>query len=141
MPVREQFKVDLRGILDILGHHLYSSGRVYLRELIQNAYDAIKARAELGHDVEGAIEIEPAMGYEKLVVRDNGIGLSADEMRNLLSMIGGTSKGEVVGGRRRVPRPVRYRAAVLLPGRGLDRGDFAVRAGVGGADDALVRHE
>ena len=100
MPVREQFKVDLRGILDILGHHLYSSGRVYLRELIQNAYDAIKARAELGHDVEGAIEIEPAMGYEKLVVRDNGIGLSADEMRNLLSMIGGTSKGEVVGGRR-----------------------------------------
>jgi HSP90 family molecular chaperone len=27
-PVREQFRVDLRGIVDILSHHLYSSERV-----------------------------------------------------------------------------------------------------------------
>ena len=45
----EQFRVDLRGIVNILSHHLYRSERVYLRELIQNAHDAIVARAHLGH--------------------------------------------------------------------------------------------
>ena len=90
--MREQFRVDLRGIVDVIGHHLYSSERVYLRELVQNARDAVTARAELGHDVEGLIEIEPAWGTYPLIVRDNGIGLTADDMRNLLSMIGSTSK-------------------------------------------------
>jgi molecular chaperone HtpG len=90
--MREQFRVDLRGLVDVLSHHLYSSERIYLRELVQNARDAITARAELGHDVEGLIEIEPAWGTDPLIVRDNGIGLTADDMRKLLSMIGSTSK-------------------------------------------------
>lgn len=39
-----------------------------------------------------SIEVEPAVGYGQLVVRDNGVGLTADEMYSLLSMIGSTSK-------------------------------------------------
>ena len=35
--MREQFQVDLRGLVDVLSHHLYSSERIYLRELVQNA--------------------------------------------------------------------------------------------------------
>ena len=38
------FQVDLRGIVDLLSHHLYGSPRVYIRELLQNAADAITAR-------------------------------------------------------------------------------------------------
>ena len=38
------FQVDLRGVVDLLSHHLYSSPRVYLRELLQNAVDATTAR-------------------------------------------------------------------------------------------------
>ena len=38
------FQVDLRGIVDLLSHHLYASPRVYVRELLQNAVDAITAR-------------------------------------------------------------------------------------------------
>src|SRR5204863_27344 len=38
------FQVDLRGLVDLLSHHLYSSPKVYLRELLQNAVDAITAR-------------------------------------------------------------------------------------------------
>ena len=90
--MREQFRVDLRGLVEVLSHHLYSSERVYLRELVQNARDAVAARVELGHDIEGLIEIEPAWGTDPLIVRDNGIGLTADDMRTLLSMIGSTSK-------------------------------------------------
>jgi molecular chaperone HtpG len=90
--MREQFKVDLRGLVEILSHHLYRSERVYLRELMQNAHDAIKAREQLGHDFSGRIEIVPARGYEQLIVRDNGVGLTSDDMRALLSIIGSTSK-------------------------------------------------
>ena len=90
--MREQFRVDLRGLVEVLSHHLYSSERVYLRELVQNARDAVAARVEFGHDIEGLIEIEPAWGTDPLIVRDNGIGLTAEDMRTLLSMIGSTSK-------------------------------------------------
>ena len=38
------FQVDLRGVVDLLSHHLYGSPRVYVRELLQNAVDAITAR-------------------------------------------------------------------------------------------------
>ncbi|MFD6726415.1 HSP90 family protein, partial [Streptomyces sp. NPDC060131] len=41
------FQVDLRGLVDLLSHHLYSSPRVYLRELLQNAVDALTARHSL----------------------------------------------------------------------------------------------
>lgn len=99
--MREQFQVDLRGLVDVLSHHLYSSERIYLRELVQNARDAITARAELGPGVEGLIEIEPAFGTEPLIVRDNGIGLTSDDMRALLSMIGGTNKRDAFAMARR----------------------------------------
>jgi hypothetical protein len=39
-----QFQVDLRGVIDLLSRHIYSGPRVYLRELLQNAVDAISAR-------------------------------------------------------------------------------------------------
>ena len=87
--MREQFRVDLRGLVDVLSHHLYSSERVYLRELVQNARDAIAARTELVGEHRGAVEICPAWGADPLIVRDNGIGLTAEDMR---AMIGSTSK-------------------------------------------------
>jgi molecular chaperone HtpG len=99
--MREQFTVDLRGLVEILSHHLYRNERVYLRELVQNAHDAIQARAALGHEVDGEIEIVPARGYEQLVVRDNGIGLTESDMRALLSIIGSTSKRSDVAAVRR----------------------------------------
>jgi len=43
----QQFQVDLRGVVDLLSRHIYSSPRVYLRELMQNARDAITARREV----------------------------------------------------------------------------------------------
>ena len=41
------FQVDLKGIIRLLSENLYSSGDVFLRELLQNAVDAIAARREL----------------------------------------------------------------------------------------------
>lgn len=38
------FQVNLGGVLDVLANHLYSSEQVFIRELLQNACDAIAAR-------------------------------------------------------------------------------------------------
>ena len=43
----EKFQVDLSGMVDLLSHHLYSGPQVFIRELLQNAVDAIAARREL----------------------------------------------------------------------------------------------
>ena len=60
--MREQFQVDLRGIVDLLSQHLYSSNRVYLRELMQNARDAIAARAQLEPGLAGSSRSCPRAG-------------------------------------------------------------------------------
>jgi molecular chaperone HtpG len=89
--VEQAFQVDLRGVVDLLSRHLYSSPRVYLRELLQNAVDAITARGE----GPGEIGIETAEGV--LRVHDTGIGLTEDEVHALLATIGRSSKRDELG--------------------------------------------
>ncbi|MFT7642589.1 MAG: molecular chaperone HtpG [Pirellulaceae bacterium] len=90
------FQVNLRGVIDLLSDHLYSGPQVYLRELMQNSVDAITARQnrEAGHD--GLIKMEVvASGDERpptIVVHDNGIGLTEDEVHQFLATIGQSSK-------------------------------------------------
>lgn len=90
---RQQFLVNLRGIVEILSHHLYSSPRVYVRELLQNARDAVVARAAADASAPpGRVEIVIDEDDRSVVVRDNGVGLNATGMRELLATIGATSK-------------------------------------------------
>ena len=51
------FQVDLRGLVDLLSQHLYSSPRVYIRELLQNAVDATTARRQHDPSAPSAIRI------------------------------------------------------------------------------------
>lgn len=96
----EAFQVDLRGVVDLLARHLYSSPRVYLRELLQNGVDAITARQALGTDAPERIELRPLPGGG-LEVADTGIGLTAADARELLATIGRSSKRDVeLGGGR-----------------------------------------
>lgn len=89
------FQVDLRGLVDLLSHHLYSSPRVYLRELLQNAVDAVTARRAADPAAPDRIrlyaapEAEPAGG---LRVEDSGVGLTEAEVHELLATIGRSSK-------------------------------------------------
>lgn len=89
-----RFQVDLRGIIDLLANHLYSSPRVYVRELLQNCVDAITARTAMEPEHEGRIDIEITedKGGTALSVRDNGIGLTEEEIHGFLSTIGASSK-------------------------------------------------
>lgn len=89
-PAVNSFQVDLRGLVDLLSHHLYSSPRVYVRELLQNAVDAVTARRALDPAAPAAIRLS-ATG-DAVVIEDSGVGLTADEVHTLLATIGRSSK-------------------------------------------------
>lgn len=93
--VRENFQVDLQGIVDLLSNHLYSSPRVYLRELLQNAVDAITARQATDPGTPQRIDVRTA--DDGLSISDTGIGLTPDEVRELLATIGRSSKRDEIG--------------------------------------------
>ncbi|WP_396654225.1 HSP90 family protein, partial [Microbacterium sp.] len=91
----QQFQVDLRGVVDLLSRHIYSSPRVYLRELLQNARDAVTARREVDGGG-GRIRITPLSDTSpEFVLRDDGVGLTASEVADLLATVGRSSKRDI----------------------------------------------
>ncbi len=89
------FKTEVQKLLDLMIHSLYSHKEIFLRELVSNASDAIdKARYEALTDEkvqegggEWKIELVPDRAAGTLTVRDNGIGMTRDEMVEALGTI------------------------------------------------------
>ncbi|MFJ3809498.1 molecular chaperone HtpG [Streptomyces sp. NPDC090073] len=90
-----EFQVEARQLLQLMIHSVYSNKDVFLRELVSNASDALdKLRLEkLRHDTLDAdtsdlhIEIDIDQDARTLTVRDNGIGMSYDEVGQLIGTI------------------------------------------------------
>ncbi|WP_069165768.1 HSP90 family protein [Nocardia altamirensis] len=97
--MEQAFRVDLRGVVDLLSHHLYGSPRVYVRELMQNAVDAITARRAVDGAAPAQVRIEtPARtGDGSIRVHDSGIGLTEPEVHELLATIGRSGKRDSLG--------------------------------------------
>ncbi|MCD0446102.1 HSP90 family protein [Glycomyces sp. A-F 0318] len=95
--------MDLRGLVDLLSHHLYSSPKVYVRELLQNAVDAVTARRAVDPGfADAAPEVRIVADGRRLRITDPGVGLTVAEVHQLLATIGGSSKRdeEIEGARR-----------------------------------------
>ncbi|MDX6758489.1 ATP-binding protein, partial [Streptomyces sp. F8] len=90
MSAHHSFQVDLRGLVDLLSHHLYSSPRVYVRELLQNAVDAVTARQAV--DPGAPVRIRLSASGGRVTIEDSGIGLTAAEAHSFLATIGRSSK-------------------------------------------------
>jgi molecular chaperone HtpG len=83
-----EFKTEVKELLDLMIHSLYSHKEIFLRELISNASDAIdKARHEsltnkdiLANTGEWKIKIIVDKTAGTLTVSDNGIGMTHDEV-------------------------------------------------------------
>ncbi|TCM97021.1 molecular chaperone HtpG [Paenibacillus sp. BK033] len=86
------FQVNLQGIIDLLSNHLYSDPGVFVRELLQNAVDAVTARKRLGHITEGKVAVELFPSSHTISFMDNGIGLTESEIERFLARIGSTTK-------------------------------------------------
>lgn len=97
-PTKREMTFDFDGLIQLLAGHLYSEKKVFIRELIQNAHDAIQRRvaAELGFDRDqGHIDIltDLASSPGKIVFRDNGIGMTKEDLEIFLSTIGKSGLG------------------------------------------------
>ncbi|WP_028776920.1 HSP90 family protein [Shimazuella kribbensis] len=91
------FKVNLKGMIDLLSNHLYSTPQVFVRELIQNAVDAVTARQKVDPVHMGQIGLElftSDNASPTLYIEDNGIGLTEQEVHQFLAQIGQTSKNK-----------------------------------------------
>ncbi|MGW4735790.1 molecular chaperone HtpG [Streptomyces shenzhenensis] len=97
-----EYQVEARQLLQLMIHSVYSHKDVFLRELVSNASDALdKLRlAALRDDAPDAdtsdlhIEIDVDKDARTLTVRDNGIGMSYDEVGRLIGTIANSGTAE-----------------------------------------------
>jgi molecular chaperone HtpG len=98
-----EFQAEARQLLDLMVHSVYSNKDSFLRELISNASDALdKLRLESLRnkdlDVDTSdlhIEIEADKDARRLVVRDTGIGMTRDEVVDLIGTLAKSGTAEV----------------------------------------------
>jgi molecular chaperone HtpG len=103
MPVLEeqgQIQIHTENIFPIIKKAVYSGHEVFLRELVSNGVDAIAKRrmAAMGGDCsegpEGAIQIRIDRDAKTLTISDNGIGMSADEVKRYINQVAFSSAEE-----------------------------------------------
>ena len=96
------FQAEVRQLLKLMIHSLYSNKEIFLRELISNASDAAdKLRFEalaspelLGEDTELKIRVDYDKDARTISVADNGIGMSRDELVENLGTIARSGTAE-----------------------------------------------
>lgn len=95
------FQAEVSRLLEIVAHSLYSEREVFLRELISNASDACdRLRYEaltntaLGNTDDLKIELIADKANRTLTIRDNGIGMSREDVVQNLGTIARSGTGE-----------------------------------------------
>ncbi|MET0196766.1 molecular chaperone HtpG [Rhodococcus sp. RS1C4] len=100
---QREFQAETRQLLDLMVHSIYSNKDSFLRELISNASDALdKLRLEsyrnkdLDVDVSDLhIELDIDKEARTLTIRDNGIGMTRDEVIDLIGTLAKSGTAEV----------------------------------------------
>jgi molecular chaperone HtpG len=98
-----EFQAEARQLLQLMVHSIYSNKDIFLRELISNASDALdKLRlATLQDGLEADtgdlhIQLEADPEQRTLAVRDNGIGMTRDEVVELIGTIAKSGTAELL---------------------------------------------
>lgn len=115
------FQVDIAGIIDIMGVSLYSRQDTPIRELIQNAHDAIQRRQRKDLSFQGRIDVRQDAERGTLSFTDDGVGLTHDEAEKYLGTLGTGMTGLIKRGE--MPNETQ-------PGGG-DQGELIGQFGVG----------
>lgn len=92
---KKQFKAESRKLLDMMINSIYTHKEIFLRELISNASDAIDKLyyKQLEENIAGLsrsdyfIKVTADKEARTLVIEDNGIGMTRDELENNLGII------------------------------------------------------
>lgn len=92
-PEQGNLSIHAENILPIIKKWLYSDHEIFLRELVSNAVDAVSklrhvALTEgLGELGEFRIDVDVDKDAKTITVRDNGIGMSAEEVRKYINQV------------------------------------------------------
>src|SRR5215211_1296152 len=94
-PEKMEFRTELKQLLHLITHSLYSNKEIFLRELISNASDAInkikfdslshEEKLEDNKDWKIKVSLDKAAGT--LTVSDNGVGMSRESIVENLGTI------------------------------------------------------
>ncbi|MEN9727462.1 MAG: hypothetical protein RL434_1828 [Pseudomonadota bacterium] len=99
------FQSEVKQLLDLVINSLYSNREIFLRELVSNASDAIEKlrfNALSNHDLYGgdpelAIDIDFDAEARTVTLRDNGVGMSREDVINNLGTIARSGTREFFG--------------------------------------------
>ncbi|KQR98491.1 heat-shock protein Hsp90 [Williamsia sp. Leaf354] len=103
-PVEErEFQAETRQLLDLMVHSVYSNKDSFLRELVSNASDALdKLRLQAFQDKDLEVDtsdlhitIERDTETRTLTIRDNGIGMSRDDVVGLIGTLARSGTAEL----------------------------------------------
>lgn len=93
-PSEFTFQAEIKQLLHLLSHSLYQNREIAIRELVSNASDALDkfrhvalTNSEVPNDAPLEITLEPNEADSVLVIRDNGIGMTRDELIKNLGTI------------------------------------------------------
>ena len=93
-PSEFTFQAEIKQLLHLLSHSLYQNREIAIRELVSNASDALDkfrhvalTNNEVSNDAPLEITLEPNEADGVLVIRDNGIGMTRDELIKNLGTI------------------------------------------------------
>ncbi|AMD93023.1 molecular chaperone HtpG [Desulfomicrobium orale] len=99
-----EFKTEIKQLLDVITHSLYTSREVFLRELVSNASDALdKLRFEQARstdikdpDLELSIAITADKDKKTLTIADTGIGMTREELIRNIGTIAHSGSAEFI---------------------------------------------
>lgn len=86
--------IDFESVLRIISKQIYETPLAFIRENVQNAVDAIRIQAHregIGPGDE-RYRIDITVKDKKIIVRDNGVGMSAGDLQNFFWTIGASGK-------------------------------------------------
>lgn len=103
MAKTKQFKTESKRLLDLMINSIYTHKEIFLRELISNASDAIDKRhylsltnTDLMTDYQIVIELDEEA--RTIIIKDNGVGLTEEELVNNLGVIARSGSKEFKDG-------------------------------------------
>ena len=89
-PERIPFAVDISQVIELLAAQIYPSPFALLRENVQNSFDAVVQRQHMGDEFNARIDVD--IEPQQIRVKDNGIGMSREDLRNHFWRAGSSSK-------------------------------------------------
>ena len=97
----KEFQTESKQLLNLMINSIYTNKEIFLRELISNASDAIDKYKYLQLTSEGKLNVKDYQIYlvvdkqnKTLTIKDNGIGMSHDDLVNSLGTIASSGSKE-----------------------------------------------